>query len=179
MILDECPLSNEMLVFCPTEIEDIPNAILVSANRKMPEFFMGLKQDKPNLAFLLQRTMAKLKLKSPTPPIQNILRTATLSEALVVELRDKALEQGLPALLEHFGSERLDASYRKNSLVLSNWASSCLCVAGNCPYRYHKDEIEGASLSMMYCDCMILFKRFFHEKSFIRLLAVQIAKRHC
>lgn len=110
MILDECPLSNEMLVFCSTEIEDIPDAILVSAKRKMPEFFMGLKQDKPNIAFLLQRTMAKLKLKSPTPPIQNILRTATLSEALVVELRDKALEQGLPALLEHFGSERLDAS---------------------------------------------------------------------
>lgn len=166
MILDECPLSNEMLAFCPTEMEDIPDAKLVSAKRKMPEFFMGLKQDKP-------------KLKSLTPPIQDILRTATLSEALVDELRDKALEQGLPALLEHFGSERLDVSFRKNRLVLSNSASSCLCVAGNCPYRYDEDEIEGASLSMMYCDCMILFRNFFHEKSFIQSLAVQIAQRHC
>ncbi|OYU31616.1 MAG: hypothetical protein CFE39_07220 [Comamonadaceae bacterium PBBC2] len=52
---------------------------------------------------LQQRVLAKLQLKSPPPPILDILRTATLSEALVDVLSEKALQQGLPSLLDHFG----------------------------------------------------------------------------
>jgi hypothetical protein len=52
---------------------------------------------------LQQRVLAKLQLKSPPPPLLDILRTATLSEALVDVLSEKALQQGLPALLDHFG----------------------------------------------------------------------------
>lgn len=103
MILDEYALSDEMLAFCKAAIEDMPDALLVSGARKMPDLFKGLKQDKPNIEMLQQRVLAKLQLKSPPPPILDILRTATLSEALVDVLSEKALQQGLPALLDHFG----------------------------------------------------------------------------
>jgi hypothetical protein len=103
MNLDEYPLSDEMLAFCKASIEGMPEALLVSGARKMPDLFKGLKQDKPNIDLLLQRVLAKLQLKSPPPPIMDILRTATLSEALVDVFSEKALQQGLPALLDHFG----------------------------------------------------------------------------
>jgi hypothetical protein len=92
-----------MLAFCKAAIEDMPDSLLVNGARKMPDLFKGLKQDKPNIDLLLQRVLAKLQLKSPPPPILDLLRTATLSEALVDVLSDKALQQGLPALLDHFG----------------------------------------------------------------------------
>jgi hypothetical protein len=69
----------------------------------MPDLFKGLKQDKPNTDLLRQRVQAKLQLKTPPPPILDILRTATLSESLIDVLSDKALKQGLPALADHFG----------------------------------------------------------------------------
>ena len=103
MILDEYPLSDEMLAFCKSAIEDMPDALLVNGARKMPDLFKGLKQDKPSIEMLQQRVLAKLQLKSPPPPILEILRTATLSEALIDVLSEKALQQGLPALLDHFG----------------------------------------------------------------------------
>lgn len=103
MILDEYPLCDEMLAFCKAAIEDMPDALLVSGARKMPDLFKGLKQDKPNIEMLRQKVLAKLQLKTPPPPILDILRTATLSEALVDVLSEKALQQGLPALLDHFG----------------------------------------------------------------------------
>jgi hypothetical protein len=103
MTLDEYPLSDEMLAFCKASIEGMPEALLVSGARKMPDLLKGLKQDKPNIEQLLQRVLAKLQLKSPPPPILDILRSATLSEALVDVFSEKALQQGLPALLDHFG----------------------------------------------------------------------------
>ena len=103
MILDEYPLSDEMLAFCKAAIVDMPEALLVSGARKMPDSFKGLKQDKPNIEMLRQRVLVKLQLKTPPPPILDILRTATLSEALIDVLSEKALQQGLPALLDHFG----------------------------------------------------------------------------
>jgi hypothetical protein len=103
MTLDDYPLDHEMLAFCKAAIEDMPDALLVSGARKMPDLFKGLKQDKPNTDLLRQRVLAKLQLKSPPPPILDILRTATLSEALVDVLSEKALQQGLSALLDHFG----------------------------------------------------------------------------
>ncbi|MFO0106850.1 MAG: hypothetical protein ACK52H_06205 [Burkholderiales bacterium] len=103
MTLDEYPLSDEMLAFCKAAIEDMPEALLVSGARKLPDLFKGLKQDKPNTDLLRQRVLAKLQLKSPPPPILDILRTATLSESLIDVFSDKALQQGLPALMEHFG----------------------------------------------------------------------------
>lgn len=103
MILDECPLTDEMLAFCKAAIEGMPDALLVSGARKMPDLFKGLKQDRPNKDLLLQRILAKLQLKSPPPPILDILRTATLSEALIEVFSEKALQEGMPALLDHFG----------------------------------------------------------------------------
>jgi hypothetical protein len=83
MTIDDYPLSDEILAFCKAAIQDMPDALLVSGARKMPDFFKGLKQDKPNTDLLRQRVLAKLQLKSPPPPILDILRTATLPEALV------------------------------------------------------------------------------------------------
>jgi hypothetical protein len=103
MTLDDYPLDHEMRAFCKAAIEDMPDALLVSGARKMPDLFKGLKQDKPNTDLLRQRVLAKLQLKSPPPPILDILRTATLSESLVDVFSEKALQQGLPALVDHFG----------------------------------------------------------------------------
>jgi hypothetical protein len=103
MTLDEYPLSDEMMAFCKAAIEDMPDALLVSGARKIPELFKGLRQDKPNTDLLRQLVQAKLQLKSTPSPILDILRTATLSESLIDVLSDKALQQGLPALVEHFG----------------------------------------------------------------------------
>jgi len=103
MTLDDYPLDDEMLAFCMAAIGVMPDALLVNGARKMPDLFKGLKQDKPNTDLLRQRVLAKLQLKSPPPPILDILRTATLSESLVDVLSDKALQQSLSALLDHFG----------------------------------------------------------------------------
>jgi hypothetical protein len=103
MTLDDYPLDDDMLAFCKAAIEDMPDALLVSGARKMPELFKGLRQDKPNTDLLRQMVQAKLQLKTPPPPILDILRTATLSESLIDVLSDKALQQGLPALVNHFG----------------------------------------------------------------------------
>jgi hypothetical protein len=103
MTLDEYPLDDEMLAFCKAAVDAMPDALLVSGARHMPDLLKGLKQDKPNVELLRQRVQAKLQLKSPPPLILDILRTATLSEPLIDVLSDKALEQGLPALMEHFG----------------------------------------------------------------------------
>lgn len=103
MILDDYPLDDEMLAYCKAAIDAMPDALLVSGARHMPDLLKGLKQDKPNAEMLRQRVQAKLTLKTPPPPILDLLRTATLAEPLVDVLSDKALQQGLPALVEHFG----------------------------------------------------------------------------
>ncbi len=103
MNLDDYSLDEDMLSFCRAAIEDMPDALLVNGARRMPDLLKGLKQDKPNIDLLRQRVLAKLQFKSPPLPILDILRTATLSEALVDVLSEKALQQGMPALLDHFG----------------------------------------------------------------------------
>jgi hypothetical protein len=103
MILDDYPLDDDMLAFCKAAIDAMPDALLITGARKMQDLLKGLKQDKPNVDMLRQRVQAKLQLKSPPPPILDLLRTATLSEALVDVLSEKALQQGLPALVDHFG----------------------------------------------------------------------------
>jgi hypothetical protein len=103
MTLDEYPLSDEMLAFCKAAIDAMPDALLITGARKMQDLLKGLKQDKPNTEMLRQRVQAKLQLKTPPPPVLDILRTATLSESLIDVLSDKALQQGLPALVDHFG----------------------------------------------------------------------------
>lgn len=103
MTLDDYPLDEDMQAFCKAAIDAMPDALLITGARKMPELLKGLKQDKPNVEMLRQRVQAKLQLKSPPPPILDILRTATLSEALLDVLSSKALQQGLPALVEYFG----------------------------------------------------------------------------
>jgi hypothetical protein len=103
MTLDDYPLDEDMQAFCKDAIDAMPDALLITGARKMPDLLKGLKQDKPNVEMLRQRVQAKLQLKSPPPPILEILRTATLSEALVDVLSSKALQQGLPALVTYFG----------------------------------------------------------------------------
>jgi hypothetical protein len=103
MTLDDYPLDEDMLAFCKAAIDAMPDALLITGARKIQDLLKGLKQDKPNVEMLRQRVQAKLQLKTPPPPILDILRTATLSESLIDVLSDKALKQGLPALLDHFG----------------------------------------------------------------------------
>lgn len=104
MTLDDYPLDDEMQAFCKAAIDAMPDNLLISGARLMPDLLKGLRQDKPNVEMLRQRVQAKLKLKTPPPPVLDLLRTATLSEPLLEVLSDKALQQGLPALVEYFGS---------------------------------------------------------------------------
>lgn len=57
MILDEYPLSDEMLAFCKAAIEDMPEALLVSGARKMPDSFKGLGLGGALLADALDRAI--------------------------------------------------------------------------------------------------------------------------
>ena len=103
MTIDDFTLDEDMLALYKSAIDAMPDAHLIGGARKMPDLLKGLKQDKPNVELLRLRVQAKLQLKSPPPPILDILRTATLSEALIDVLSDKALDQGLPALMDYFG----------------------------------------------------------------------------
>lgn len=92
----------EMLAYFKDALMAMPAADLVAGAQKMPELMQGLKQDKPNTDALRQRVLAKLQLKTPPPLVLDILRTATLSESLVMVLSEKAVTQGLSALIERF-----------------------------------------------------------------------------
>ena len=81
----------------------MPDSELVVGAKKMPDLLQGLKQDKPNTDLLRQRVLARMQLKTLPPLILDLLRTASLSESLVAVLSDKAIEQGLSALMERFG----------------------------------------------------------------------------
>ena len=103
MIVDDHTLDDEMLTFYKNAVDAMPDALLITSARKMPELLNGLKQDKPNVDQLRQRVTAKLQLKSPPPPVLDILRSATLSESLIDVLSEKAIKLGLASLLDHFG----------------------------------------------------------------------------
>jgi hypothetical protein len=103
MIINDHALDAEMIEFCKSAIDSMPEADLVNGARKLPELLKGLKQNKPNVDQLRQRVLAKLQLKSPPPPILDILRTATLSDSLIEVFSDKAIRFGLVALMQHFG----------------------------------------------------------------------------
>ena len=103
MTIDDYTIDGEILAFLQAALGSMPDEQLIMCARKLPDLLKGLKQDKPNVAMLRQRVLAKLQLKSPPPPVLEILRTATLSDSLIDVLSEKAIQQGLPALLEHFG----------------------------------------------------------------------------
>ncbi len=103
MIINDHVLDAEMIGFCKSAISNMPDEVLVSGARKLPELLKGLKQDKPNVDQLRQRVQAKLQLKSLSPPILDILRTATLCDALIEVFSEKAIRFGLAALMQQFG----------------------------------------------------------------------------
>lgn len=96
-------LDAELLDHLKSAVHAMPDTRLVEAAKKMPELMQGLRQDKPNTDLLRQRVLAKMQLKTLPPLVLALLRSATLSEPLVAVLSDKAIEQGLPALLAQFG----------------------------------------------------------------------------
>lgn len=96
-------LDAELLDHLKSAVHTMPDSSLVLAAKKMPELMQGLKQDKPNTDLLRQRVLAKMQLKTLPPLILALLRSASLSEPLVAVLSDRAIEQGLPALMAHFG----------------------------------------------------------------------------
>lgn len=128
MIVDDHTLDDEMLTFYKNAVDAMPDALLITSARKMPELLNGLKQDKPNVDQLRQRVMAKLQLKSPPPPVLDILRSATLSESLIDVLSEKAIKLGLVSLLDHFGrlpilaAMLLDARESVRELALAEMA---------------------------------------------------------
>ena len=103
MIINDYALDAEMIEFCKSAIGNMPDEDLVSGARKLPELLKGLKQDKPNVDQLRQRVQAKLQLKSLSPPILDILRTATLCDALIEVFSEKAIRFGQAALMQQFG----------------------------------------------------------------------------
>lgn len=128
MIVDDHTLDDEMLTFYKNAVDAMPDALLITSARKMPELLNGLKQDKPNVEQLRQRVTAKLQLKSPPPPVLDILRTATLSESLIDVLSEKAIKLGFASLLDHFGrlpilaAMLLDARESVRELALAEMA---------------------------------------------------------
>lgn len=83
MIINDYLFDAEIMAFCKSTIDSMPESDLVNGARKLPDLLKGLKQDKPNIVQLRQRVLVTLQLKSPPPPILDILRTATLSESLI------------------------------------------------------------------------------------------------
>jgi hypothetical protein len=128
MIVDDHTLDDEMLTFYKNAVDAMPDALLITSARKMPELLNGLKQDKPNVEQLRQRVTAKLQLKSPPPPVLDILRSATLSEPLIDVLSEKTIKIGLASLLDHFGrlsilaAMLLDARESVRELALAEMA---------------------------------------------------------
>lgn len=103
MIVNNHVFDAEMMAFCKSAINSMPESDLVNDARKLPDLLKGLKQDKPNIDLLRQRVLVTLQLKSPPAPIFDILRTATLSDSLIEVFSDKAIRLGLVALMQHFG----------------------------------------------------------------------------
>jgi len=103
MIIDDHTLDEEMMAFCKFAIYAMPDEDLIIGARKFPDLLKGLKQDKPNLDQLRQRVQARLQLKSPPPPVLDILRTATLADSLIDVFSEKAIRIGLPSLIQRFG----------------------------------------------------------------------------
>lgn len=128
MIVDDHTLDDEMLTFYKNAVHAMPDVLLITSARKMPELLNGLKQDKPNVEQLRQRVTAKLQLKSPPPPILDILRSGTLSESLIDVLSEKTIKLGLASLLDHFGrlpilaAMLLDARESVRELALAEMA---------------------------------------------------------
>jgi hypothetical protein len=128
MIVDDHTLDDEMLTFYKNAVDAMPDGLLITSARKMPELLNGLKQDKPNVEQLRQRVTAKLQLKTPPPPVLDILRSATLSESLIDVLSEKTIKLGLASLLDHFGrlsilaAMLLDARESVRELALAEMA---------------------------------------------------------
>lgn len=93
----------EVLAYLKSAVQAMPDSDLVACAKKMPELMQGLRQDKPNADLLRQRVLGKMQLKTLPPLLVALLRSASLSDPLVAVLSDKTLEQGLPALMSHFG----------------------------------------------------------------------------
>ncbi|WP_089962676.1 hypothetical protein [Limnohabitans sp. 2KL-3] len=96
-------LDAEVLDHLKSAVQAMPDSDLVAGAKQLPELMQGLKQDKPNTDLLRQRVLAKMQLKTLPPLVLELLRSATLSEPLLAVLSDKAIEQGLAALMERFG----------------------------------------------------------------------------
>lgn len=110
MQIDLQALKPELLSYFRDSVTSMPDSELIVSAKLYKELFNGLKQDKPNVDLLKQRVLAKMQLKNLPPPILEILRSATLSNSLILVLSEKAMKEGLPALFERFGITPILAS---------------------------------------------------------------------
>jgi len=125
MSIDLHALDPEAFEYFVQSVDNMPEALLIERAKPMKDLFQGLRQDKPNINELRQRAIAKMKLKKLPPPVLELLRSATLADALIKVLSEKALTTGNFALYEKFGrNEILFSMLLDERETIQNFAKS-------------------------------------------------------
>jgi len=125
MSIDLNELDPEAFTYFVQSVNNMPETMLIDRAKPMKDLFQGLRQDKPNINELRQRAIAKMKLKKLPPPVLELLRSATLADALIKVLSEKALTAGNLALYEKFGrNEILFSMLLDERETIQNFAKS-------------------------------------------------------
>ena len=105
MIIDEHEVPNEILQYFKSSIENLSDASIVAAGKKMPSLIEGLNQKKPNLKIVRERINGQLDRKSIPVPIMELLREGTHSEDFFAALSLRAIKHGGEDWIAYFGIE--------------------------------------------------------------------------
>ena len=105
MIIDEHEVPNEILQYFKSSIENLSDASIVAAGKKLPSLIEGLNQKKPNLKIVRERINGQLDRKSIPVPIMELLREGTHSEDFFAALSLRAIKHGGEDWIAYFGTE--------------------------------------------------------------------------
>ena len=105
MIIDEHEVPNEILQYFKSSIENLSDASIVAAGKKLPSLIEGLNQKKPNLKIVRERINGQLDRKSIPVPIMELLREGTHSEDFFAALSLRAIKHGGEDWIAYFGIE--------------------------------------------------------------------------
>ena len=105
MIIDEHEVPDEILKYFKSSIENLSDASIVAAGKKLPSLIEGLNQKKPNLKIVRERINGQLDRKSIPVPIMELLREGTHSEDFFAALSLRAIKHGGEDWIAYFGIE--------------------------------------------------------------------------
>ena len=105
MIIDEHEVPDEILKYFKSSIENLSDASIVAAGKKLPSLIEGLNQKKPNLKIVRERINGQLDRKSIPVPIMELLREGTHSEDFFAALSLRAIKHGGEDWIAYFGMD--------------------------------------------------------------------------